>query len=141
MIQTNEWYVVSSRGSVLFYIALHPGCTIPDLTDAMSLTRRSVWGIVSDLRRAGMITTTKKGRRSHYTVNMEASFLHPTLPDFPLSMILGELVSRRESLMAEPVKTAENESEVANGATPVHSVRTIDTMHRICTNTGSVIRS
>ena len=43
-----------------------------------------------------MITTKNVGRRHHFTVNMEASFLHPTLPEFPLGVILGELASLRD---------------------------------------------
>ncbi len=140
MSQTNEWYVVSSRGSVLFYIALNPGCTIADLTEAMSLTRRSVWGIVSDLKRAGMITTEKVGRRSHYTVDLEASFLHPTLPEFPLRVILGELVSRRDSLVVEPARKAKSQYEVANSAAAASSVNGTTKARGICMNTGSVFR-
>ena len=57
----------------------------------MSLTQRSVYAIVGDLRRAGMITTKTVRRRSHFAVNMGASFLHPTLPELPLRVILGKL--------------------------------------------------
>ncbi len=93
MSRTNEWCLVSSRGAILFYIAVNPGCTVAGIADAISLTRRSIWGIVSDLKRAGMITAKTVARRHHLTVNMEASFLHPTLPEFPLRVILGKLVS------------------------------------------------
>lgn len=90
----NNWYLVSSRGAVLFYIALHPECTIAEIADAMSLTRRSIWGIVGDLRRASMVHVRRRGRRHHYRVNLDASFSHPLLDSIPLRVILGELVSR-----------------------------------------------
>ena len=93
MSQPTQWYLVSSRGSILFYIAANPGCTAAQIADAASLARRSVSAILSDLKRAGMITTKTVGRRHHFTVNMGASFLHPTLPEFPLGVILGELAS------------------------------------------------
>ena len=92
MSQSNEWCLVSSRGAILFYVALNPGCTVAGIADAMSLTRRSIWGIVGDLKRAGMITAKTVARRHHLTVNMGASFFHPTLPEFPLKVILGKLV-------------------------------------------------
>ena len=53
-------------------------------------------GIVGDLKRAGMIIARTVVRRHHFTVNMEASFLHPTLPEFPLKVILGKLASLRD---------------------------------------------
>ena len=90
MSRTNEWCLVSSRGAIFFYIAASPDCTVEQIADAMSLARRSVYGIVVDLKRAGMITTQMISRRHHFTVNMEASFLHPTLPEFPLGVMSRE---------------------------------------------------
>ena len=90
----NNWYVVSSHGAVLFYIAVNPDVTIPEIAAAMSLTRRTVWGIVGDLRRADMLHIRREGRRHHYTVNLDAPFKHPVLNVFSLRLVLGELVSR-----------------------------------------------
>lgn len=94
MAANNEWYLVSSHGSVLFYIATKPDCTIREIAHAMSLTRRTVWGIVGDLRRAGMLNVRKEGRRHHYTVNLDAPFLHPTLGGYTLRPILSKLAER-----------------------------------------------
>ena len=97
----NHWYLVSSHGAILFYIAVNPECTIKEIAEAMSLTRRTVWGVIGDLRRAGMLHIRKEGRRHHYTVNLDAPFKHPTLNGFSLGLILGQLVeqaSRRQSV-------------------------------------------
>ena len=88
----NHWYLVSSHGAVLFYIAVHPDCTIREIADDMSLTQRTVWGLIGDLRRADMLTVRREGRRHHYTVNLNATFKHPTLTGLPLRTIMGELV-------------------------------------------------
>jgi len=98
----NNWYLVSSHGAILFYIAVSPDCTISQIADAMSLTRRTVWGVIGDLRRAGMLHVRKEGRRHHYTVNLEAPFKHPVLNGVNLRIILGQLVAHavRESQMA-----------------------------------------
>ena len=96
MSRTNEWWLVSSRGATIFYIAVNPGCNAAQIADAKSLMRRSVSANLSDLKRAGMITTQKLGRRHHFTVDMEASFLHPMLPEFPLGVIPDELASLRD---------------------------------------------
>jgi hypothetical protein len=96
----NHWYLVSSHGAILFYIAVNPDCTIKDIADAMSLTRRTVWGVIGDLRRAGMLNIRKEGRRHHYTVNLDAPFKHPVINGFSLRVILGELV---RSTSREPV--------------------------------------
>ncbi len=89
----NHWYLVSSHGAILFYVAVNPECTIKEIAEAMSLTRRTVWGVIGDLRRAGMLHIRKEGRRHHYTVNMDAPFKHPVLDGFSLRLVLGQLVS------------------------------------------------
>jgi hypothetical protein len=90
----NHWYLVSSHGAILFYVAVRPNCTIKDIASAMSLTRRTVWGVIGDLRRAGMLHVRKEGRRHHYTVNLDGPFKHPVLNGFTLRLVLGELVKQ-----------------------------------------------
>jgi DNA-binding transcriptional ArsR family regulator len=90
----NHWYLVSSHGAVLFYIAVHPGCTIRQIADDMALTQRTVWGLIGDLRRAGMLDVRRDGRRHHYTVNLDAPFRHPIIKDLTLKTVLGEIVER-----------------------------------------------
>ncbi|HEX7456141.1 MAG TPA: winged helix-turn-helix domain-containing protein [Candidatus Nanoarchaeia archaeon] len=98
----NSWYLVSSHGAILFYIAVRPGCTINEIADAMSLTRRTVWGVIGDLRRAGMLHVRKEGRRHFYTVNLDAPFKHPVIGGVKLHTILDGLVERasQEDLVA-----------------------------------------
>lgn len=100
MATNNEWYLVSSHGSVLFYIAAKPNCTIREIAHEMYLTRRTVWGIVGDLRRAGMLNVRKEGRRHHYTVNLDAPFLHPTLGGFTLRPILWKIAEQGSRRLA-----------------------------------------
>jgi len=90
----NHWYLVSSHGAILFYVAVNPECTIKEIAEAMSLTRRTVWGVIGDLRRADMLNIRKEGRRHHYTVNLDAPFKHPVLNGFSLRLILGQLVGQ-----------------------------------------------
>ena len=85
----SHWYLVSSHGSVLFFIAAHPDCTVGDITDGMSLTRRTVWGIVGDLRRADMLGIRRAGRNHHYRVNPDGPFLHPTIEGVRLRSVFG----------------------------------------------------
>src|SRR3990172_10669399 len=91
---TNHWYLVSSHGAVLFYVAVNPGCTIKQIAEEMSLTQRTVWGLIGDLRRAEMLRVRREGRRHHYTVNLDAPFRHPVIKGIALRSVLGELVDQ-----------------------------------------------
>ena len=106
MTMENNWYLVSSHGAILFYVAVSPGCTINEIADAMSLTRRTVWGVIGDLRRAEMLRVRKEGRRHHYTVNLDAPFKHPVVNGVSLRVILGELVARATHEHLVPADTA-----------------------------------
>ncbi|MFB3093174.1 MAG: hypothetical protein ACE1ZN_02050 [Dehalococcoidia bacterium] len=77
---------------MLFCIAANQDCTISDLSESLFLTRRTVWGIVGDLRRADMLNVRKNGRRHHYSVNLDAPFRHPVLRGITLRHVLGDLV-------------------------------------------------
>ncbi|MCH7541498.1 winged helix-turn-helix transcriptional regulator [Patescibacteria group bacterium] len=100
----NEWYLVSPHGSILMYIAVKPDCTIVDIADAMGLTRRTVWGTVGGLRKAGLLEIRKEGRRHHYTVNLDGPFKHPTiLQGETIRAVFGELVGQySQSKSSEP---------------------------------------
>ncbi len=97
-----DWYLVSSHGSILFYIAANPDTTIKDLAEDFSLTPRTVWGIISDLRREGMLRVRKDGRRHHYAVNLDAQFHHPGgLKGRTLRTVLGGLVKQASSVSGQ----------------------------------------
>ena len=96
----NQWFLSSSHGNLLFHVAANPECTIKDIADAMCLTRRTVWGVIGDLRRAGMLRVRKNGRRHHYTVNLDALFLHPTVRGFTLRHVLSQVAEQGQLLMA-----------------------------------------
>ena len=91
---SNEWFLVSSHGAVLFCIAADPGCTIKRLAEGMSLTRRTVWGIVGDLRREGMLKVRKDGRVHHYEVNLDAPLRLSFLNGLTVRDVLGNLVKQ-----------------------------------------------
>jgi hypothetical protein len=90
-VHENGWYIWSSHGTVLFYIALNPGCTIADIAEGLCLTQRTIWGVIGDLRRAGMLDVQREGRRHRYRVRLEADFRHPTIDSVPLSVLFGRL--------------------------------------------------
>ncbi len=99
---SKQWYLVSSHGSVLFFIATHPGCTTSDIAQAHALSQRTVWGITGNLRRAGLLTVRKEGRHHHYEVDPSGPFLHPTISGIPLGLVLGRLQAHTR----EPVAAA-----------------------------------
>jgi DNA-binding MarR family transcriptional regulator len=58
--------LLSWHGALFYiYIAQHPDCTVSDIADAIAITRRTFWGLMGDLRRAGLVDATREGKQ-HY---------------------------------------------------------------------------
>ncbi len=97
-----SWRLLSSHGLILFYVSVRPGCTVADIADALSLTRRSVWGTLGDLRRAGMVDVRKEGRRHHYSANYDAPVGLSVLPEgVDLRTVLRFLANRTLRILGE----------------------------------------
>ena len=82
-----------SHGATLFYIARHPRCTTRDLASALFVTTRTVWTLISALKRAGLIEVYKKGRRHHYVINARAPFPDPVLRHLAIGDVFEALTN------------------------------------------------
>jgi DNA-binding MarR family transcriptional regulator len=82
-----------SHGAALFYIAQHPDCVTADLADALVVTRRTIWTLISDLKRADLIKIRKEGRTHHYRVKEEAPFPDPLLSHLRVGRVFQALVA------------------------------------------------
>jgi len=89
-----DWSLLSPQGRVLFYIALRPGTTALAIARAGGHSQRSVWGIIQSLRREGMLHVRKNGRRHHYTVNLDAPLLHPTIHGLTIRPVMEGFISQ-----------------------------------------------
>jgi hypothetical protein len=69
---------------VLLYAAQHPGCTVEEIAGALVVTRRTVWSIVGDLKRAGLLRAEPTGKRHHYFADLSAELPDPALSHLTL---------------------------------------------------------
>src|SRR5688500_13293171 len=89
-----DWSLLSAQGRVLFYIALCPDCSVEEMAQALDLTDRAIWGVIRELRKRGMLTMRRDGRRHRYRVNLDAPLLHPTIEGLTLRPVLGQIAAR-----------------------------------------------
>ncbi len=59
----------SARGRLLIEVVDKPGIIVSALAGNLFLTKRTVWGIVGELRAMGYLLVTAKGRVHHYYVS------------------------------------------------------------------------
>lgn len=93
-----DWSLLSPHGHVLFFIALCPESTVKDIARAIGHSERQMWSIIQALRRSGVLRVRKNGRRHHYSVDLDAPLLHPTIVGLTLRPVVGPLAqhARRE---------------------------------------------
>jgi DNA-binding MarR family transcriptional regulator len=75
-----SWKLISSHGLVLAYVDRHPEATLRQIAQDVGLTERRVMELLVDLRKAGLISTRRSGRRNSYQVHSEQKLVHPDLP-------------------------------------------------------------
>ncbi len=85
----DDWYLVTSHGAVLFYVALHPGCTADQVAQVMPVSRLRVMRILSDLSQEEMVRARRDGHRSYYTANSSVRLRHPKLTKYRLTLPQG----------------------------------------------------
>jgi DNA-binding IscR family transcriptional regulator len=94
-VRTEAWRLFCSHGTVLFYIARHPECTVKEIAAALALTQRTVWGLMGDLKRAGLVNTKREGKRHCYTINGAGRFPDPLISHLTLAEALAVIGDER----------------------------------------------
>src|ERR1700760_2760309 len=63
-----QWSFITQHARVLVCIARDPGVRLREIADALGVTERRAFGIVSDLTDAGYVVKEKEGRRNRYRI-------------------------------------------------------------------------
>jgi DNA-binding transcriptional ArsR family regulator len=101
-----EWSFLTSHARALVCIARDPGVRLREIAEALGVTERTAFGIVSDLTEAGYVTKEKDGRRNRYRIQR-----HLPLPlRFPREPTIGEVLAVLvDTDVAEPVQAADSD--------------------------------
>ena len=74
---TPAWTFLSNHGHVLVCIARDSDVRVREIAQAVGITERAVQRILGELEEAGVIARTRKGRRTHYAINLRKPLRHP----------------------------------------------------------------
>ena len=67
----SRWAFLTNHGAVLVYLAVRPNETMRSIAAALGLTERTMATVISELHAEGYISVQRRGRRNHYTVNLD----------------------------------------------------------------------
>ncbi|MFJ9729291.1 helix-turn-helix transcriptional regulator [Streptomyces sp. NPDC101209] len=75
-----RWGFLSSHARVLLAIVGNPDLRLRDVAAACHITERTTQSIITDLEQADYLSRERAGRRTQYTVNLDATPRHPAEP-------------------------------------------------------------
>lgn len=91
------WTLLSNHGHVLMCIAGDPEARLRDIAERVGITERSVFAIMNDLERAGMVRRGKVGRRNTYQIVRDARLRHPIEADHSVGELIDTLTAMPDS--------------------------------------------
>jgi DNA-binding transcriptional ArsR family regulator len=101
-----EWSFLTNHARVLVCIAHDPGLRLRDVAEALGLTERTVFGIVTDLTDAGYLVKEKDGRRNRYRVQHHLPLRQPVGRQATIGELLDLLVASSRRDPRRPGQTA-----------------------------------
>lgn len=97
-----QWSFLTNHARALLCIARDPGLRLRDMAEALSITERSAFAIVSDLTEAGYVLKERDGRRNRYSIQH-----HMPLPDATgRERTVGEVLDLLVGAKSRPTKMA-----------------------------------
>ncbi len=63
-----QWSFLTNHARALLCIAHDPGLRLRDMAEALGITERSAYAIVTDLANAGYVLKERDGRRNRYSI-------------------------------------------------------------------------
>ncbi|MGW3099563.1 helix-turn-helix transcriptional regulator [Streptomyces sp. NPDC001102] len=93
--ELGRWGFLSSHARVLLAIVGNPDLRLRDIAEACHITERTAQSIITDLEQADYLSRERVGRRTRYTVNLDATLRHPAETGLPVRALLDVLANPR----------------------------------------------
>lgn len=78
MVDTRRrWTFITPHAQVLLAIARDPDLRVREVAEAIGITERYAYRILSDLQKAGFVTRSRSGRLNRYRVNPDLELGDP----------------------------------------------------------------
>jgi DNA-binding IclR family transcriptional regulator len=87
-----DWTFLTNHARVLLCIAHDPAARLRDIADALGITERRAYGIVTDLTEAGYLVKEKDGRRNRYEIQPHQPLRESTSRERTVGEVLELLV-------------------------------------------------
>ncbi len=73
----SSWTFLTNHAHVLICLSQDPDLRVRDLADRVGITERAIHRILTDLTRAGYVSSVRAGRRNRYSLDLGRPMRHP----------------------------------------------------------------
>ncbi len=87
-----QWSFLTNHARALLCIAHDPDLRLRDIAEALGITERSAYAIVTDLSNAGYVLKERDGRRNRYSIQHHMPLPDPTHRKRTVGEVLDLLV-------------------------------------------------
>ena len=101
-----SWSFLTNHARVLLLIAQDPGARLRDIADAVGITERRAYGIVTDLAAAGYVVKEKDGRRNRYQIQAHLPLPDPASQELAIGDVLAIWIGDEAKQEATPDSAA-----------------------------------
>lgn len=91
------WTLLSNHAHVLVCLAKDPTARLRDVAQAVGITERGVFRVITELEHGGVVTRIREGRRNRYELNLAANLRHPLEADCTVGELLALLLHPSEA--------------------------------------------
>lgn len=99
---TRSWTFLTNHGHVLLAVALDPDIRVKEVARSVGITTRHALLILRDLEDAGYVHRERVGRATHYTVQRNRPFRHPTAAAHQVAELIAIFTDSRDSSARGP---------------------------------------
>jgi DNA-binding MarR family transcriptional regulator len=100
------WTFLTNHSHVLISLASDGNLRVRDIAEQVSITERAVLKILGELEEAGIITRTREGRRTHYTIHRDRALRHQVEAHCTTGHLLAMIEKRAPVTNSSSKKTA-----------------------------------
>lgn len=103
----HPWTLLTNHGTTLIFIAERPESTVREVADRVGISERSAARILADLRSAGYVQATRRGRRNSYRIDLSRRLRHPATAQHSIEDLLKGFVDDPREVAGAQRATAE----------------------------------
>lgn len=90
--EPKTWTLLSNHAHVLVCLAQDPTARLRDIAQAVGITERGVFRVVTELEHGGIVRRIREGRRNRYELDLSAHLRHPLEAECTVGDLLALLL-------------------------------------------------